>query len=357
MTRYSRSVIPGRSNGDGSNPAEIDRLVFGQKGRSPSADNDVDDDDDDDDDDDIDDSEAAELKGRANKERRSKVDRRVVKSRRKAEFTPLPMEGGNRKYRSPDDNRRGAVLLMGAAAVVGVFGLVVWNAYREGVRPQDSNTAPLLETSGSFKSKPEETTGAKSAAEEASVFEQVEAPRPNVEPTPEVRPEIPPVETAVAPPPAAPAPKLVETKAAPASAAPKSAETKPVETKIAETKPAQVAAAPASPKADAPISLTPKPAVAAPHSGAFKPSFAADGKFAVQIAAGATEAAAVGEWNKHVKFSPELFADAERLVVQAEVNGKTVYRLRAGSFASSADADAFCSAFKAKGGACFRVAK
>jgi outer membrane biosynthesis protein TonB len=358
MTRYSRSVIPGRSNGDGSNPAEIDRLVFGQKGRAPSADNDVDDDDDDDDDDDIDESEAAELKGRANKERRSKVDRRVVKSRRKAEFTPLPMEGGSKKYRSPDDNRRGAVLLMGAAAVVGVFGLVVWNAYREGVRPQDSNTAPLLETSGSFKSKPEETTGTKSAAEEASVFEQVEAPRPNVEPTPEIRPEIPPVETAVAPPPAVPAPKPVDTKTAPAPAASKSAATKPVETKVVETKPAQVAANPVAPKADAPISITPKPeASAAPLSDAFKPAFAKDGKFAVQIAAGATEAAAIGEWSKHVRFSPELFSGAERLVVQAEVNGKTVYRLRAGSFASSADADAFCSAFKAKGGACFRVAK
>jgi hypothetical protein len=346
MTRYSRSVIPGRSNGDGTNPADLDRLVFGQKGRE-SADNDDDDDEDDDDEDD------APPRAHVNREGDRRQAPRRKGPRRKAEFAPLPVEG--KRYKAPEDSKRGAVLLMGAAAVVGVFGLVVWNAYREGVRPQDSNTAPLLETSGSFKTKPEESTEAKSAAEQASVFEQVEAPRPNIEPTPEVRPEIPPVEAAVAPPPVKAAEvKPAEVKPAATKATP--APFRPVETKAAETKPVQTAAAPAAapsaPKANAPISLTPQP-----ESGAFKPSFAADGKFAVQIAAAATEAAAISEWNKHVKFSPELFSGAERFVVQAEVNGKTVYRLRAGSFASSADADGFCGAFKAKGGQCFRVAK
>jgi outer membrane biosynthesis protein TonB len=345
MTRYSRSVIPGRSNGEGGgDSADVDRMVFGQKRRLHAADNDVDDDADDDDNDD-----APPPRAQVNRE----GDRRRG-PRRKAEFAPLPVDG--KKYKAPEDSKRGAVLLMGAAAVVGVFGLVVWNAYREGVRPQDSNTAPLLETSGSFKSKPDEAAETKSAAEEASVFEQVETPRPNIEPTPEVRPEAPQVETAAAPPPPKPVEaKPVEAKPTAAKAAPatppKLVEAKPIETRPAEAKPVQTAAAPA-PKVGTAISLTPQA-----ESGAFKPAFATDGKFAVQIAAAATEAAATAEWNKHVKFSPELFSDAERFVVQAEVNGKTVYRLRAGSFASSADADAFCGAFKAKGGACFRVAK
>ncbi len=352
MTRYSRSVIPGRSNGDASGNGDLDRMVFGQKGRSPDADNDADDDE-------MDQEEASQHVGRANTDRRSKVDRRVVKSRRQAEFAPLPVEG--KRYKAPEDNKRGAVLLMGAAAIVGVFGLVVWNAYREGVRPSDSNTAPLLETSGAFKSKPDVATATKSAAEEASVFEQVEAPRPTIEPTPETRPEIPPVQTATAPPPKAveakPAdvkaaePTPAATKAAATPAPVKLAETKAAEAKPVEAKPVQTAAAPKQTSA-APISLTPQP-----EAGAFKPAFATDGKYAVQVAAAATEAGAIAEWNKHVKFSPELFSGAERFVVQAEVNGKTVYRLRAGSFAGAADADAFCGAFKAKGGACFRVAK
>jgi outer membrane biosynthesis protein TonB len=350
MTRYSRSVIPGRSNGDGpGNSADLDRLVFGQKGRS--ADND---DDDDDDDDDAPPRAHVNREGDRRKEPRRKEPRRKG-PRRQSEFAPLPVDG--KRYKAPEDSKRGAVLLMGAAAVVGLFGLVVWNAYREGVRPQDSNTAPLLETSGSFKSKPEETAETKSAAEQASVFEQVEEPRPNIEPTPEVRPEAP-AETAAAPPPPKPVEtKPAEVKPAASKAAPtpaKPVEIKAAEAKSAEAKPVQTAAAPPPAKADAPISLAP---ATSSDSGAFKPSFATDGKFAVQIAAAGTEAAAISEWNKHVKFSPELFSAAERFVVQAEVNGKTVFRLRAGSFASAGDADAFCGAFKAKGGVCFRVAK
>jgi len=58
-----------------------------------------------------------------------------------------------------------------------------------------------------------------------------------------------------------------------------------------------------------------------------------------------------------VKALPEFFAAAERVVVQADVNGKTVYRLRAGAFASKGDADAFCNAYKAKGGNCFPAAR
>jgi hypothetical protein len=343
MTRYSRSVIPGRSSGDASNPAELDRLVFGQKGRMPAAANDEEDD------------------GPAINDLHIErgPDRRKG-PRRKSEYAPLPQDG--KKFRSSDEgSKRGPLLLFGALIIVGVFGVVVWNAYRDGVRPQDSNTAPLLETSGAFKSKPEVVTP--TTAEQASVFEQVEAPaRPAVDPAPEVRPEpAAPAQAAAPPPPkpavAAPAPaKPAETKSAAAAPAP----AKPAASKPAEIKPAPAATAPAapvattpSPKVEAPISLTPK----SPVPGDYAPAFASDGKFAVQVAAASTEAGAIAEWNKHAKRSPELFSAAERFVVQADVNGRTVYRLRAGSFASAADADAFCGAFKAKGGQCFRVGK
>ena len=39
------------------------------------------------------------------------------------------------------------------------------------------------------------------------------------------------------------------------------------------------------------------------------------------------------------------------------LNGRTVYRLRAGSFATGAEADAFCNAFKSAGGQCYRATK
>jgi cell division septation protein DedD len=106
------------------------------------------------------------------------------------------------------------------------------------------------------------------------------------------------------------------------------------------------------PKPRAPSVQTP-PA----QAPAFKPAFAANGAYVVQIAAPSSEASALAEWDRRAKALPEFFASAERYVVQADVNGKTVYRLRAGPFAAKADADAFCAAYKATGGNCFPAAK
>jgi septal ring-binding cell division protein DamX len=126
-------------------------------------------------------------------------------------------------------------------------------------------------------------------------------------------------------------------------------------TQTATPAPAKAAAPAAKPPAAAPADAPIQLAGAAPAG--FTPAFNAGGKFAVQIAAPATEAGAQAEWAKAARKAPELFGSAERIIVQAEVNGKAVYRVRAGAFATSADADAFCNAFKAKGGACYRVAK
>ncbi|MEQ1784337.1 MAG: SPOR domain-containing protein, partial [Hyphomonadaceae bacterium] len=60
---------------------------------------------------------------------------------------------------------------------------------------------------------------------------------------------------------------------------------------------------------------------------------------------------------KLLKANPELLTGGEKFIQQADVNGKTVYRLRVGSFASKADAATFCAAFKAKGGNCYPALK
>ncbi len=93
------------------------------------------------------------------------------------------------------------------------------------------------------------------------------------------------------------------------------------------------------------------------QTAAFKPAFTSGGTWVAQIAAAGTEAGAAAEWDRRAKAMPEFFAGAERYVQHADVNGKSVYRLRAGPFGSKADADAFCSAFKARGGNCFPATK
>lgn len=353
MTRYSRSVIPGRPPGELMSN-EIDSLVFGRKGRAAANDGQ-------DDVDDFDDGEADHLVGRANTDRRAKVDRRIVRSRRKSEFAPLPDE---RRGPRAEGSKRGPILLVGAAVIVAVFGVVVWNAYREGVRPQDSNTAPQLAAAGAFKSKPETTAEEPSStAAEASVFEQVEAPRPSIDPAPEIRDEPRPPPVAVAPPPAPSAAKPVQTPLVQTGAPATPAPAKPV----AAQPPSTHAPSTQAPSTQAPAAIAPPvPTAEAPKQeaisliagGNYVPIFALDGKYVVQIAAASTEAGANAEWNKRIKAMPELFsAAAEKIIVQADVNGRTVYRVRVGAFATAANADAFCSAIKAKGGACFRTAR
>jgi hypothetical protein len=339
MTRYSRSVIPGRQTGEAPTLAsEIDSLVFGKdgpKGKGAEADGE--------DAEPVSEGEAIDFIERA------ASDRRRGSKRRGSDFAPLPGEAAVARS-SEGGSKRGPILLAGALVIVAVFGVVVWNAYRDGVRPEDSAVAPQLADAGPFKSKPAQTeTKAKAAGPaEESVFDQVEA-RPNATPAPEVReaeaapePVPAPVETAQAEPPK-PAPvKAAPVKAAPApaakAAAPKAAATPPA------PKPVQVAVAT---KQATPVTL----------SGGYSPAFASGGRFVVQIAAPASEDGAIAEWNKGKKKAPGLFQSAERIIVQADVNGHTVYRLRAGSFATGADADAFCDAFKAAGGQCFRTAK
>ncbi len=332
MTRYSRSVIPGRSHGDTANPSDIDRLVFGRKAPANDAD-------------DISDVEVSELVDRAT------TDRRKGQRRRKSDYVPLPEEKS--RARGSSDSRRGPLLLAGAVVIVAVFGVVVWNAYRDGVRSEDTAVAPpIITPSGAFKSKPP-TADADEPVEQASVFEQVEGPKAAVSSTPETRSDAVPA----APPP--PAKVEAQPAAKTPTPAPVSAESVQRVAALAPVKTISPAVPAVTPAASAPAAAPPAPVKpAAPVlAGAYSPAFKAGAKYVVQIAAPSTEAAALSEWDRRAKASPELFSAAEKLVVKADVNGRTVYRLRAGAFATGADADAFCAAYQAKGGACFKTTR
>lgn len=359
MTRYSRSVIPGRpaeDAGDQDGPS-LDGIVFGSKKKAitPPA-NDRENDYPDPMDMDVD--EAGFLIDRAstdrragNGDRRKKGDRRKEDSRRRSDYAPLREPGAGPRH--VEGNGRGPILLVAAILIVAVFGVVVWNAYREGVRTDDPEATPSLKSAGTFKTPPRETAAVAAPTPEIEILEG--GPSPVVEERPQ------PAPAAVAPAAAAPAPsKYMASPPAPLKQ-PEVVKPAPVV--------APVAAAPAKtidlPKPSAPA-LAPVVAVAAPTpaapvavapAGAFKPAFASGGNWLVQVAAPSSEAGAIAEWDKRVKALPEFFATAERFVIHADVNGKSVYRLRAGSFASKADADAFCTAYKAKGGNCFPAAK
>jgi hypothetical protein len=366
MTRYSRSVIPGRpsdDHGSDHDTRSLDGIVFGSKKKAitPPA-NDRENDYTDPMDMDVDEAgflvDRSTKDRRGNGERRKSAERRKEDGRRRADYAPLREPGMS--HRHVESNSRGPILLVAAILIVAVFGVVVWNAYREGVRTDDPDATPALSTAGSFKTPPRETTAP--AVQTAQIEPLDGGPSPVVEERPQPAPAVvapaavtPAPSQYMAPPPAPlKQPEAVKPAIAaaptPAAAAPATKIDLPKPT-ASTPAPVVVAAAPA-PAAPAPAA----PAAVAP-AGAFKPAFAAGGNWLVQVAAPSSEAGAVAEWDRRAKALPEFFATAERFIVHADVNGKSVYRLRAGSFASKADADAFCAAYKAKGGNCFPAAK
>ncbi len=291
---------------------------------------------------------------RVGRERRTGGDRRRSERRdRDLDYSPLPDASGG--YRPPSDSKRG--LLIGAATiiVVAVFGAVVWNAYSAGLKTNEGEPAPQLAESGPFKSRPaaEEKS---SITEEARVFDRREASEPASiapDPTPDVRPAAPapnPVTQAEAP--------KIETSQPTKIEPPKPVKAEPPRPTKAETpKTAPTVAAAAQPAKSAPKPAAVAAAAAPALAGGQKRLFAADGAYAVQLAASSTEAGAFAEWDRRVRAAPDLFDGAERLIIRADVNGRTVYRVRAGAFATATDADSFCSAVKARGGDCFRAIK
>ena len=119
MTRYSRSVIPGRApEGDGAHDESLDRAVFGAKKKpiTPPAN----DREDYPDPMDMDVDEAGHLVDRterrkADDRRKPTGERRKASDRRSPDFPPLRENGV--AYRTADEGKRGPILLVGALVI------------------------------------------------------------------------------------------------------------------------------------------------------------------------------------------------------------------------------------------------
>ncbi|MEQ1780614.1 MAG: SPOR domain-containing protein [Hyphomonadaceae bacterium] len=360
MTRYSRSVLPGRAplerRDEPQDTDGLDRLVFGGK-RKPA--NDAGEPDflpamEDDEDSDRMVARANSDRRKGNQERRvvPVADRRQAAGRRSSEYAPLRADGARRV--APDDSKRGPLLLLGALLIVVVFAVVVWNAYRDGLQGDEVEVAPELSTAGSFKTPPRDIAPAPVVVEPTETVSDIplDGGPSAIEASDEQRPisltPAKPVEPAAA----TPAPSKFTATPPPALKPPVTATVPPPQQPAA--KPAVVVAKPSVAK---PVVAKPVVAAATPAPAATTSGFASYGDHVVQIAATSSEVTANSEWTKMLKTYPDLLTGGEKFIQQADVNGKTVYRLRVGSFASKADAATFCAAFKAKGGNCYPALK
>lgn len=172
--------------------------------------------------------------------------------------------------------------------------------------------------------------------------------------------------TEVEPAPVKPVPASEEAAAAPVAETPK-AEVKPAPVEVAEVpvatktttvpekkpEPVKVEAPKAEPvKAPAPKPVAEKKPAPAP----VKTAPAATGDFKVQLGAFKSEAEARTTWSKLTAKHGDVIKGSP-IIVKADVNGTTFYRLRASGFASADAAKKACTTLSGRGQACFFAGK
>ena len=249
-----------------------------------------------------------------------------------------------------DDSGRGPLILILALGVLLIFAGVVWNTYRQGVRPTEGGLPVIASDDAPYKRSPDERGGLEIAGQDKAYYDQMDGvgdpavQRTAVRNPVDIRrrdpvldggpPELPAAEGQEAP------PRIVYGEA----------ETAP-ELITPEEEPA-IRIAAVQPVVDSGPASIVETAVA-PTS-----RFAANGDFQVQLSALRSEDAAHTAWSRIQSSAPDLFVGANLDIQRADLGARGVfYRLRVGSFSDRAAAKGFCADVKATGKDCMVVAK
>ncbi len=269
---------------------------------------------------------------------------------------------------SDDETGRGPLILVLALGVLLIFAGVVWNTYRQGVRPSQGGLPVIASDDAPYKRAPDDAGGLEVAGQDNAYYGQMDGlGDPAVVEKTSVRnpanlrrnnpvlageaPELPEIERT-------PETQLAET---PTSREPvRSAALDGLDVRDpepTEIKPVQTASL-------QPIDLTPRrqtPTIVDTMPPAPTPAvsrFASSGNFQIQLMALRKEADAHGAWRKVKARHPDLFHGAALDIQRADLGAKGVwFRLRVGSFETRDTAKDFCADVKAAGKDCIVVAK
>ncbi len=248
-----------------------------------------------------------------------------------------------------DETARGPLILTLALGVLVVFGAVVWNTYRQGVRPQDGALPMVVAEAQPYKRVPDDRGGIQIEDLDRRLYDALDGSERQPEPTKvasstngylrggppqDLRPSATPERSITEP--TAPLESESET------VAPEPTESLPPSpTEAAET-------------AAAPSALRLPETLPAAHASRF--AFVSGGDYLVQISALRSEDAATEAWKRARRSNPDIFEGASMSIERADLGAKGVfYRLRAGAFGTRETAADFCAALKAKGGDCIVV--
>ena len=257
-----------------------------------------------------------------------------------------------------DESNRGPLILALALGILVVFGAVVWNTYRQGVRTAENGLPVIAAADTNFKRTPEERGGAITPDLDRRIYDQMDgADRPlqSAALTPAQKQALPPL------------PGPVTLDGGPSAGKPQSDRIVLDQAQKLEglrggadvSDGADVASIqPVRAPAPAPTQrLEPLPAPPAEELiSASRFAFADDGDYLVQISALRTRDAAERAWIEAKRKSPGLFDGGQKLIQRADLGSKGVfYRLRVGAFVGRPDAAEFCDALKSAQHQCIVV--
>lgn len=244
-----------------------------------------------------------------------------------------------------DETARGPLILALAIGVLLVFGAVVWNTYRQGIRSNGAGLPSVIADSQPYKRVPEDRGGLEVRDTDKRFYDQMDASEREVADAgaSDLLQGGPPIELR---------PGMEEDDTDPENGMPNSVAAEVEALADLSTPDSGVDIASLDPVA------LPEPRAPAPASREVVPQFAftESGPYLVQVAAFRTQDAAEAEWRKSAAEHPELYRGAGKRIQRADLGAKGVfYRLRIGAFAEKSEAAAFCDALKATGDNCIVV--
>ena len=240
-----------------------------------------------------------------------------------------------------DEAARGPLILAIAIGVLLIFGGVIWNTYRQGVRPEGEGLPSVLsEKDESWRRVPDTPAAEAVPHTDKRFFDEMDAT---------TRDPLPP---------AAEEPVM---ELAGADAAVTAAEEAggPTDLRRGPAEPlVELGAASAEPPAQPVESVEPAgpTPLGQPQGPRALFAFTAGGKYLVQIAALKSEEGAETAWKRVTSSAPELYHGASKVIQRADLGADgVIYRLRVGAFADRSEASAFCEAIKEAGANCIVV--
>lgn len=259
-----------------------------------------------------------------------------------------------------DETARGPLIMALALGVLLIFGAVVWNTYRQGVRANGAGVPTVIASADPYKRVPDDRGGKAVPDTDKRFYDQMDASE---------RDEIRPAPVMAVPESDDLAGSDVLQGGPPIELRPGSAEARSgtdpengmpnvvadqvralAELDERQQERADGVKTAALGEVELPIERPAAPKV----GGMF--AFDDDGRYLVQIAAFRSQDAAEAAWKTTSAKAPDIYRGAQKRIQRADLGAKGVfYRLRVGGFAERSEATAFCSAIKDTGDNCIVV--